>query len=66
MEGVFSPRELFGSKVLLEKCGVELPLVTEIAVELCRAGVNVNEAILTENELVDELLKVMPRAVENA
>ena len=66
VEGVFSPRELFGSKALLEKCGVELPLVTEIAVELCRAGVNVNEAILTENELVDELLKVMPRAVENA
>ena len=66
VEGVFSPRELFGSKTLLEKCGVELPLVTEIAVELCKAGVKINEAILTENELVDELLKVVPKETGDA
>lgn len=55
--GVFSPRELFGSEQLLESCGVELPLVTEIAAKLYGAGIDVNRDILTEDELVEAILK---------
>lgn len=55
--GVFSPRELFGSEQLLESCGVELPLVTEIAAKLYGAGLNVSRDILTEDELVEAVLK---------
>lgn len=56
--GVFSPRELFGSEQLLESCGVELPLVTEIAAKLYGAGIDVSRDILTEDELVEAILKV--------
>ena len=60
--GVFSPRELFGSEKLLSDCGVELPLVTEIAVKLNELGVAVDRSVLTEDELFDQLKK----AVKNA
>ena len=60
--GVFSPRELFGSEELLESCGVELPLVTEIAVKLNELGVNVDRSVLTEDELFEQLLKAVKHA----
>ncbi|MCH5164872.1 MAG: energy-coupling factor transporter ATPase [Clostridiales bacterium] len=56
--GVFSPRELFGSEELLFKCGVELPLVTELAVRLYNNGIDIDRTVLTEDELVRELMKV--------
>ena len=62
VKGVFSPRELFGSQELLEECGVELPLVTEIAVKLKAAGVDIDQTILTEAELVGALQRVVGRA----
>ncbi|MDE7106905.1 MAG: energy-coupling factor transporter ATPase [Clostridiales bacterium] len=55
--GVFSPRELFGSEELLESCGVELPLVTELAVKLNALGVSVDKSVLTESELFEEIKK---------
>ncbi|MDE7406306.1 MAG: energy-coupling factor transporter ATPase [Clostridiales bacterium] len=55
--GVFSPRELFGSEDLLESCGVELPLVTELAVKLNALGIAVDKSVLTENELFEEIKK---------
>lgn len=55
--GVFSPRELFGSEELLESCGVELPLVTEIAVGLNALGVDIDKSVLTEAELFDAIKK---------
>lgn len=55
--GVFSPRELFGSEELLSSCGVELPLVTEIAVGLNALGVDIDKSVLTEAELFDAIKK---------
>ncbi|MDE7165145.1 MAG: energy-coupling factor transporter ATPase [Clostridiales bacterium] len=55
--GVFSPRELFGSEELLESCGVELPLVTEIAVKLNALGVDIDRSVLTEAELFAAIKK---------
>ncbi|MCX4312701.1 MAG: energy-coupling factor transporter ATPase [Clostridia bacterium] len=62
VKGVFTPRELFGSRELIEQCGVELPLVTELAVKLNEAGVAVDGSIIDEDELVSAILG----AVENA
>ncbi|MCH5155086.1 MAG: energy-coupling factor transporter ATPase [Clostridiales bacterium] len=55
--GVFSPRELFGSEELLNNCGVELPLVTELAVKLNALGVSVDKSVLTEAELFEQIKK---------
>ena len=57
LKGVFSPRDLFGSEQLLSECGVELPLVTEIAEALVAAGVDIDKSIIEERELVDAILK---------
>lgn len=62
--GTFSPRELFGSEELLESCGVELPLVTELAVKLNALGVAVDKSVLTEDELFEEIKKAA--GVKNA
>lgn len=59
--GVFSPRELFGSEELLESCGVELPLVTELAVKLNGLGVAVDKSVLTEAELFEEIKKAVTK-----
>ncbi|MCM1368359.1 MAG: energy-coupling factor transporter ATPase [Roseburia sp.] len=55
--GVFTPRELFGSEELLKQAAVRLPLVTEVAVKLKARGVDIDPSVLTENELVDAILK---------
>ncbi len=57
VKGVFAPRELFGSRELLEKCGVELPLVTELAVGLADAGIDIDRSIIDQDELVCAILK---------
>ena len=57
VKGVFAPRELFGSRELLEKSGVELPLVTELAVGLADSGVDIDRSIIDEDELVGAILK---------
>ncbi|MCH5162191.1 MAG: energy-coupling factor transporter ATPase [Clostridiales bacterium] len=59
--GVFTPRELFGSREKLEEGNVRLPLVTEIASRLCEVA-DIPHDVLTE----DELLEAIVKAVENA
>lgn len=54
--GVFTPRELFSNRELLESGEVSLPLVTEIAYRLHERGVDINPALLTEDELIDAIL----------
>ena len=60
--GVFDPCALFGTEKALREGSVRLPLVTEIAGKLNAAGVDVDPAILKEDELVQAILK----AAENA
>ena len=55
--GVFTPKELFGSRELLEKSDVNLPLVTEIESRLNAAGVDIDPSSLTESELNEAVLK---------
>lgn len=60
--GVFDPHALFGTEQALKEGSVRLPLVTEIAGKLNAAGVDVDPAILKEDDLVQAILK----AAENA
>ncbi len=60
--GVFTPRELFGSRELLADCDVKLPLVTEIAARLCDGGAEIAHDILTEDELLDAIEKAVKHA----
>ena len=53
--GVFSPRELFSQKELIHNLGMELPTVTECAIQLHDGGLDIGPSILTESELVEEL-----------
>ncbi len=62
VKGVFTPRELFGNKRILDECDVRLPLVTELASELNAAGLNVAPDILTEDELFAALVKAVKHA----
>ncbi|MDE7395522.1 MAG: energy-coupling factor transporter ATPase [Clostridiales bacterium] len=52
-----SPAELFGSRETLEKFGVEMPNVTAIAGMLADGGLNIDRAALTEEALVEEILR---------
>ncbi len=60
--GIFTPRELFGNRTLIEENDVRLPLVTEIAARLNEAGLSVAPDIIDESELADAIFE----AVENA
>lgn len=57
--GVFTPRELFGSRETLSDCGVRLPLVTETATRLADGGLDIDPALLTEDELVEGICRAL-------
>ncbi len=60
--GCFTPRELFGNREALAAGNVALPLVTELASRLAEAGLDVDGAALTEDELYKSLLKAAEHA----
>ena len=56
MEG--TPREVFVQKEKLEECRLELPEISQIANGLRERGIMVPADVLTQDELVDALLKI--------
>lgn len=56
MEG--TPREVFVQKEKLEECRLELPEISQIANGLRERGIMVPADVLTQEELVDALLKI--------
>lgn len=56
MEG--TPREIFPQVERMKRIGLDVPQVTELAYELKRAGININEKILNVNEMVNELCQL--------
>ena len=56
MEG--TPREIFPQVERMKKIGLDVPQVTELAYELKKAGVNINEKILNVDEMVNELCQL--------
>ncbi|MBE6071623.1 MAG: energy-coupling factor transporter ATPase [Clostridium butyricum] len=56
MEG--TPREIFPQVERMKNIGLDVPQVTELAYELKKAGININEKILNVDEMVEELCQL--------
>jgi len=56
MEG--TPREIFPQVEHMKKIGLDVPQVTELAYELKKAGIDINEKILNVDEMVSELCQL--------
>ena len=56
MEG--TPRQIFSRVEELKQLRLDVPQVTELAYELSRSGVSIRSGILTNQELIDELMKL--------
>lgn len=56
-EGV--PREVFGNVQVMKEIGLDVPEVTELAFELKKNGIHVKQDILTVDELVNELCRLL-------
>jgi len=56
MEG--TPREIFPQVERMKKIGLDVPQVTELAYELKKLGININEKILNVDEMVNELCQL--------
>ena len=54
--GVYSPKELFGQKELLAKHKIEMPTTTAIACALRDAGLEIDESVIDEDELVSQIV----------
>lgn len=56
MEG--TPREIFPQVEHMKRIGLDVPQVTELAYELKKSGININEKILNVDEMVNELCQL--------
>lgn len=56
MEG--TPRDIFPQVEKMKKIGLDVPQVTELAYELKKAGIDINEKILNVDEMVNELCQL--------
>lgn len=56
MEG--TPREIFPQVEHMKKIGLDVPQVTELAYELKKSGLSINEKILNVDEMVNELCQL--------
>lgn len=61
LEGL--PAEVFSQVELLKSVGLDVPQVTELAWELRRAGYDLRNDIITEQECVDELTRLLDGGV---
>ncbi|MBQ8882047.1 MAG: energy-coupling factor transporter ATPase [Clostridia bacterium] len=53
--GVYSPKELFSKRELLQEHKIEMPTATQIAVALNQSGFEVDESVISEDELVESI-----------
>ncbi len=59
--GVFTPQELFSKRDLIKSLGLELPTVTELALELDESGLDVPPNVLNENDLIEEIERAIDK-----
>lgn len=53
------PKDVFSHQGLLKKVGLDVPQVTEVSSRLHRLGFNINPNVLTEDELVEEVVGLL-------
>lgn len=54
-----TPREIFSQVEEIKELGLDVPQVTELAYELNKQGLKIREDVLTEEELLQELLPML-------
>jgi energy-coupling factor transport system ATP-binding protein len=55
-----TPKEVFSKQTLLKKIGLDVPQVTEVASQLNSLGLNIDANVLTEDELINEIVRLKP------
>lgn len=60
-----NPREVFGSVEKIKERGLDVPQVTELCHELKKAGFDIPECVLTEEECVEALEKLLKGGAQN-
>ena len=53
------PKEVFSHVEQLKSVGLDVPQVTELAYELKKNGINIDDHIITEEECIEALLKIL-------
>ncbi len=53
-----TPREIFAQRELLRSCGLELPDTAKLCESLKNEGLDIRDDILTEQELIEEIVKM--------
>ena len=53
-----TPREIFAKRDLLQSCGLELPDTAKLCEALKTEGISLRDDILTEQELIEEIVKL--------
>ena len=53
------PKEVFSHVELLKSVGLDVPQVTELIYELNKYGLNIDKQIITEDECVEALMKIL-------
>ena len=60
-----TPREVFGSVEKIKERGLDVPQVTELCYELKKAGFNIPDCVLTEEECVSVLEELLKGGAQN-
>jgi energy-coupling factor transporter ATPase len=55
------PSKIFANVELLKEAGLEVPVVTELAYELKKEGIELPEGLIDEDELIEEVVKLYKR-----
>ena len=56
-----TPRQIFAQRDTLRSCGLELPDTAKLCEALQKEGVRIRDDILTEQELIDEIVQIKGR-----
>ncbi len=54
-----TPKDVFSYYDILKKVGLDVPQVTEVAYQLNSLGIDIKSNVLTEDELINELVKLL-------
>lgn len=54
-----TPKDVFSYYNILKKVGLDVPQVTEVAYQLNSLGIDIKSNVLTEDELINELVKLL-------
>lgn len=57
-----TPKEVFKNVELLKSVGLDVPQVTELAFGLRNSGIDIPDDIITEEECIEEIIKIIEKA----